>query len=479
MRIAFLNPPFLPKFSRSQRSPGVIKSGTMYYPYWLAHAAGLCMQQGHTVTLLDAPAEGWDTPTTLERLRRFCPELVAIDTSTPSIASDIDVARAVKEQFPEAFVALCGTHATALPEQSLVDLVPDAVLLGEYDLTAAELARAIESGPGAESVPGLYLQNGVRTPKRKLIEDLDTLPWVAPVYDRFLDVNNYYFSLAGHPMVMLISGRGCPNRCFFCLYPQVMHGRSYRTRSPEHMAGEVEYVVRKMPQVKQVVFEDDTFTADQDRTVRFCQLLIAANLKIPWFANVRVDTDPDTLAIMKQAGFRACAVGFESGSPELLSAMGKGIRIQQARKFMEQARKLDILVHGCFMVAFPGETEKTMQQTLDFAIELSPDSAQFYPVFPYPGTEAYDWAEKTGALRTTDYRRWLTEQGAHACVLDLRDLPAERIWAFCESAYRAFHFRPKYMLKKLVQALLHPAEGIRSLKSFFYYLRYLLGGKGR
>lgn len=479
MRIALWNPPFLPGYSRSQRSPGVIKSGTLYYPYWLAHAAALCAQRGHDVLLVDSPADRKDLAGALDRLERFSPDLIVMDTSTPSIAADLEAARAAKTRFPEAFVALCGTHATALPDQALQPGGADAVLQGEYDLTAEELARRIEAGAPTTGVAGLHLPGHGPTATRPYVEDLDELPWIAPIYERFLDVRRYFFSLAAHPMVMLISGRGCPNRCFFCLYPQVMHGRRYRTRSPEHLVGEVQYIVKNMPAVRQIVFEDDTFTADRARTRRFCELLIRNGLRIPWFANVRVDTDFDTLALMKRAGFRACAVGFESGDEKMLTRMGKGIRLDGARRFMADARQLGILVHGCFMVAFPGQTEASMRRTVDYAIELEPDSAQFYPVFPYPGTEAYAWALSSGALTTTDFRAWLTEQGGHACVLDLPDMPAEKIWALCEQAYRQFHFRPRYLVRKLLQAIVHPAEGIRSLRAFAYFLRYLVFGGRR
>jgi radical SAM superfamily enzyme YgiQ (UPF0313 family) len=479
LRIAFLNPPFLPKYSRSQRSPGVIKSGTLYYPYWLAHATALCQSRGHEVLLCDAPADALAMPAIINRLDKFGANMVVIDTSTPSIEADRKTAEVIKQARPDAFVALCGTHVSALPEAATEGAAIDGVLVGEYDMTAASLADALENGEPVTHVAGLYLPQTGHTPDRALVENLDDLPWIAPIYKKFLDINNYYFSLASHPMVMLISGRGCPNQCFFCLYPQVMHGRRYRTRSPEHIVGEVEYIVSEMPKVREIVFEDDTFTADQNRTIEFCELMIRKNLRIPWFANVRVDTRPETLRAMAQAGFRSCAVGFESAGQDLLDAMGKNTALDQARQFMAQAKQLGVLVHGCFMVGFPGETQESMEKTLAYAIELAPDSAQFYPIFPYPGTEAYAWAKRDGLLRTNTFRDWLTESGGHAAVIDLPGLPANVLWDFCEKAYRRFHFRPKYLAKKLLQAIMHPVEGLRSIRSFLYYLRYLVFGGGR
>lgn len=476
MRVALVNPPFLPRYSRAQRSPGVIKSDVLYYPYWLAHAAALLEHRGATILLYDAPAEGADPAVALERLSAFAPDLLLVETSTPSIAADVAFAAAVKQRRPAMGVYLTGVHVSALPEATLAGTNLDGALLGEYDLTAAELATCLTGGGDLAGVAGLALiwEGAVRrTAPRPPLENLDDLPWIAPLYRRFLPVPSYRFSLAHHPLVMLIGGRGCPNNCFFCLYPQVMHGRRYRARSPEHVVGELEYVAREMPEVREIVFEDDTFTADEARATAFAELKIARGVKLPFFANLRVNTQPETIRDLVRAGLRSCAVGFESAAEQALADMRKGISPDLARRFMAEAKRAGLLVHGCFMVGFPGETPATMEQTLRYAVELEPDSAQFYPVFPYPGTEAYRWAEEHGYLRTHDFRQWLTPAGHHAAVIDLPGLSHREQWEFCERAYRRFHFRPKYLWRKLRQAVRRPSEGWRSLKGLWAYLRYL------
>jgi len=481
MRVSLVNAPFLPRYSRSQRSPGVIKSNVLYYPYWLAHAAALLDREGFQVDLFDAVAEGVDLDAALNRVRMFAPNLVLVETSTPSIAADVEFTRRLREHLPNSRIFLVGTHVSALPEKTLLVSVADGALLGEYDLTALYLAQALLNNEPLTDVFGLALNtaDGVkRTQPRAVLEDLDRLPWIAPLYQRFLPLAAYNFSLAHHPMVMLISGRGCPNNCFFCLYPQVMHGRRYRARSPEHLVGEVEWIERSMPQVREIVFEDDTFTADEQRAVRFAELKRERNLKLPFFANLRVNTKPETMRELVDAGLRSCAVGFESADEQTLNDMRKGISLDRARQFMDEAKRLGLLVHGCFMVGFPGETKESMEGTLRYAVELEPDSAQFYPVFPYPGTEAYNWAEGQGYLRTRDFRQWLTPAGGHAAVIDLPGLTADEQWAFCERAYRRFHFRPRYVFRKLLQAIRRPSEGWRSIRGLFAYLRYLLRRNG-
>ena len=482
MRVSLVNAPYFPRFSRAQRSPGVIKSNVLYYPYWLAHAAALLRENGFAVQLLDAVAEGIERATAVSRTIDFAPTLVLVETSTPSIDADVAFARAVKHAAPETRVFLVGTHVSALPEETLRDAGLDGALVGEYDLTALALAQALAGGASLDAVDGLALVDDRqvrRTTPRAPVENLDDLPWIAPVYRDFLPLAAYNFSLANHPMVMLISGRGCPNNCFFCLYPQVMHGRRYRARSPEHLIGEVEWIAKNMPTVREIVFEDDTFTADEQRAVRFAELKRQRGIALPFFANLPVKPRAETVDALVRAGLRSCAVGFEAADEKSLAAMRKGITLDRAQQFMADARRAGLLVHGCFMVGFPGETTASMERTLAYAIKLEPDSAQFYPVFPYPGTEAFAWAEQSGFLRTREWRQWLTPAGGHAAVIDQPGLSAATQWAFCERAYRRFPFRPRYIFKKLVQAIRQPAEGWRSVRGLLAYLRYLLRGSGR
>ncbi len=162
MNVLFLNPPFLKNFSRSQRSPAVTKSGTLYFPMWLASAAGLLESKGHPVDLIDAPADDRDLDYVMERAKKFQPGLIVVDTSTPSIANDVSVAAALKDAFPASFVVLVGTHVSALPEETLkISDKVDAVARGEYDDTLLELADTLAKKGAPGAVAGLMLrQNG-------------------------------------------------------------------------------------------------------------------------------------------------------------------------------------------------------------------------------------------------------------------------------------------------------------------------------
>jgi len=156
MNVLFLNPPFHPRYSRSQRSPAVIKSGVIYYPIWLAYATGVLESHGFRVRLIDAPAAGYDLDYVLSEAESFQPRLIVIDTSTPSIHADIQTAIALKERLPKAFILLVGPHVSALPEASLqMSSSIDAVARGEYDYTVRDLAQSLDGGGELSAVLGL------------------------------------------------------------------------------------------------------------------------------------------------------------------------------------------------------------------------------------------------------------------------------------------------------------------------------------
>lgn len=472
-----LNPPFHPRFSRSQRSPAVTKGGTLYYPFWLAAATGVLERDGFECLFLDAPARPLTREEVISRAVDFSPGLVVLDTSTPSIYNDAKIAASLKGALPRACVALVGTHPTALPEETLA-LAPgvDAVALGEYDYTLRDLARCLVAGGDPASVPGLCLRREnafLRTGPRPLIEDLDALPFVSETYRRHLDIRDYYFAAADYPVVQIISARGCPQRCFFCVYPQTFHGRRFRPRSPAHVAAEFGYIAEQFPAAREIGIEDDTFTVDRDRAREICRLLVHNGNRMKWYTNVRADVDYETLVAMREAGCRLVTVGFESGNQEMLDRMRKGLRLAQSFDFMHNARRAGILVHGCIMVGNPGETRKTMEESLRFAKRLGCDSFQFYPLIVYPGAEAYAWAKKNGYLLTEDYSRWLSPSLSHASPVSLPGLSMEEMERFCERAYRAYHFNPRYLARKLAQSVLSPSEGRRNLRSARRYAAYL------
>lgn len=241
------------------------------------------------------------------------------------------------------------------------------------------------------------------------------------------------------------------------------------------MVEEFQYIAENFPDVKEVVIEDDTFTIDKARVRRISQLLIEAGLprRLKWLCNARANTlDLDTMKLMKKAGCRLIIPGFESGSQKILDNIKKGIKLEQIYDYVKNAKKAGLLIHACYMVGNDGETQETMEETLQLALKLNTDTAQFFPLIPYPGTEAYDLARKNGCL-TLDYENYCNEDGTHNTVLNLPGLSADQMVEFCNYARKKYYLRFRYILHRLWVGLHNPDDLKRSLKAFGKLRKYL------
>lgn len=481
MKILCLNPPFLKLYSREQRSPAVTKSGTIYYPMWLAYGAGSLLKAGHDVDLIDGVTRNWTRQDVQDYLLTHKPEMIVFASSTPSIHNDQQFAELAKSILPESVIVFVGVHASAEPNRTLNDCCAiDAVAVGEFDYTLVELATAVEQKHTEWSgIDGIaWRRNGevVINKRREYIQDLDALPMVAEIYHKYLDFKDYFYSIARWPEVTLITGRGCDHHCIYCVYPQNMTGHRVRYRSIENVLDEWEYVEKNFSGVKELFIEDDAMTLDTDRLQKLMARKIERGIKIGFTANSRADVDLETLKWLKKGGCRLLCVGFESGNQEILNRMGKKLTLDQSYQFVKDAKKAGIMIHGCFLVGLPGETKETLEETLAFAKKLTTDTAQFFPLMVYPGTAAYRWAQKEEYLLTDDFSQWLTEDGMHNCVVERPDLTNRELVEFCDRARREYYLRPRYMAFKLNQILTHPAEAKRTLKSMKRFWKYLLFG---
>lgn len=483
MNIYFINPPFKAeygKFSRESRSPAITKSGALYYPLWLIYAALYAEKYGHHIDFLDAPAKQLNEEQSLEIIKQQNPvnSLFVLDTSTPSIKSDVAFAEQLKARYPQSYVLLVGTHPSACAEETLdYSEAVDAVALGEYDVIVKELADAIEQKGDLHTVRGLCFKEAgrfVRTEAMPPLKDLDELPYAAAFIKQHLDEKDYFFAAATYPSIQIFTGRGCPFRCNFCVYPQTMHGHAFRARSAENVVGEFEYIAKNFPDVKEVVIEDDTFTANKKRVKEICQMLIDKGLhrRLRWLCNARVDLDLETMQAMKAAGCRLIIPGIESGSQQILDNIHKGTKVEQFYQYVSNAKKAGLLIHACYMVGNQGETRETMNQTLQLALKLNTDTAQFFPLIPYPGTEAYDWARQNGYIEL-DYAKYCLPDGTHNTVLSTPELSSQEMVDFCNMARKKYYLRPSYILHRLKVGLTNPDDLKRSIKAFGKLKHYL------
>jgi len=480
MNLLYVNPPFKGRFSRASRSPAIAKGGTLYYPVWLAQAAATARSQGHSIQFFDAPAQGLSCDDIFSSLKTLKPEGAVFDTSTGSLYSDLDLVRRFKDRYPNLVTVVVGTHPTARPEEVLeLSQYVDIVARREYDYTIPDVAEVLSSNGELVCVAGITFRSGdqiISTPDRAPIEDLDALPFGSSIYSEFLDYKNYFFAAANYPIVQIMTGRGCPFKCTWCVYPQVFHGHKYRVRSAENVVNEFEYIKENFPDVQEIGIEDDCFTANRGRVREICRLILERNIRIKWYANVRGDVPYDLLLMMKKAGCRLVTVGFESNDQEVLDGMKKGARVTKYYQFAKDARRAGLLVHGCIMVGNPGDSPQKLEEYYRFSKEINCDSMQFYPVYLYPGTEAYESAYAKGMIRTNDFSQWLTTDGLHNCTFDTPGMTSEQMLALCDYYLTRYHLRPTYILRKLFQALRVPSEGKRTLRSAHIFLDKLFRG---
>ena len=477
MKILMLNPPFFSKYSRFSRSPAVTKSGTIYYPIWHAYATGVLEDAGHEVKLIDACADGLKREDCYEIVKSFSPAMVVVFTSTPSIENDVQVAGEIKGILSDIFVVLTGPHVSALPEDSLnLDQRVDAVARREYDMTLLELAETLPDRTKLSKVRGLVFRSHdklVATPDREFIEDLDSLPFVSEVYKKHLKINNYFYAHCRWPVISIFTSRGCYARCNYCVYPQQMFGRRQRQRTPENIVAEFEYIVKELPEVKEVLIDDDTFSFHQEHTQKFCQLMIDHKSKLPWTVECRANLSYETMVMMKEAGCRLIVVGFESADEEILRNINKGITLGAMCRFVADAKRAKVMIHSCFMAGNKGETKETLIKSLKFAKEINADTCQFFPLMVYPGTEAYQWAKKQGYLKANNFRQWLTDEGLHNCVVSTPQLSAQDLVDFCDYSRRSYYLSPKYLFYKFFQVLRNPQEVQKTFKTAKIFFKYL------
>ncbi|UCD20855.1 MAG: radical SAM protein [archaeon] len=481
MKVLLLNPPYLPYYSRQSRSPCVTKSGTLYYPYFLAYTTGILDELDFDTKLLDAVVNNLSHEETIKEVKKFNPDLIVIETSTPSIKNDISIAKKIKRALPKSHVNLLGVHATALPAETLKEAgIVDSICRGEYEYTVRDLAIAIKDKKSLNKILGLSFKrkNKITHNKpRPLLRDIDKLPFVSKVYKKHFGkegIKKYFYSSLRWPQVTILTARGCPHNCTFCNSP---FKGSYRPRSPENVVKEFQFIKKELPFVKEIMIEDETFPALKRRTIKICKLLIKKKVKLNWSCNARVDTDLETLKIMKRAGARLLCVGFESVEQKSLDAIGKGTSKHIQNIFIKNIRKAKLLVNGCFILGLPGETKEDIQRTIEFAKKLNPDTAQFYPLMVYPGTAAYEWAKKQKYIKTEDYSKWLTKEGHHNTVVSRSGLSNKELVALCDLARKNFYLRASYLIPKIAQIISNPQEAKRTLKSgktFFPYMKKVL-----
>lgn len=467
MRTLFLQPPSFDGYDggAGARYQNKREIKSFWFPTWLAQPAALV--EGSR--LIDAPPHRTKLAEVLEDVKSR--DLCVIHTSVPSFEQDVKTARALKEVNPSLKIGMIGAKVAVDAQGSLAasDAI-DFVARNEFDFTCLEVAE----GRDFSRIEGISYRNRegqiVHNSDRPVLLDMDRLPWVTPVYERNLRLENYFIGYLKHPYISFYTGRGCKSRCTFCLWPQTVGGHNYRVRSVGHVIEEVKYALKAFPQVKEVFFDDDTLTDNIPRVEELAREL--GRLGVTWSCNAKANVPRETLKILKDNGLRLLLVGFESGNQQILHNIKKGLRIEVAKKFAKDCRELGIVIHGTFILGLPGETHETIRESIAYAREINPHTIQVSLAAPYPGTFLYKQAVENGWFDPGS--QLVADSGEQIAQLSYDHLSSKEIFDAVEVFYKSFYFRPGKIASIVKEMALDPDMLVRRLREgveFFHFLR--------
>ena len=468
MRTLFLQAPSFDGFDGGAGSRYQAKREikSFWYPTWLAQPAALV--EGSR--LVDAPSHGLTLPDVVAMAGDF--DLAVLHTSVPSFASDVQALQALKAANPRLKAGFIGAKVAVDADGSMkASAAIDFVARNEFDFTIKEVAE----GRDMAGIAGLSWRDGegriVHNADRAILEDMDSLPFVTPVYKRDLAIDNYFIGYLKHPYISLYTGRGCKSRCTFCLWPQTVGGHRYRRRSVGHVLEEIAWAQKAFPQVKEFFFDDDTFTDDLPRAEEIARGL--GKLGVTWSCNAKANVPRSTLKVLRDNGLRLLLVGYESGDQQILVNIKKGMRVEVARQFTRDCHELGIVIHGTFIMGLPGETRETIERTIRFATEINPHTIQVSLAAPYPGTFLYRQAMQEGWLDES-HADLVSTKGIQIVPLHYAHLSHTEIFDSVETFYRRFYFRTSKIASIVGEMARSPEMMKRRLREgveFFHFLR--------
>lgn len=376
------------------------------FPYFMASTVAYLRQEGFDAHIRDAVASEISYHDCLEEIESLRPDLLVIEAFTPSIDIDLAFGREAKERIG-CRVAVCGAHPTALPDEMLRHPQIDFVLHGEYDFPLRDLCVALaDESADLSTVGGLTYRDSDGNPRytgrRNDQFDYDTMPF--PIHDG-LPMLKYTEPLSQfYPTARVVTSRGCPHNCSFCIEPLVA-GRNYRRRSIPKVMEEIRGLQTSYG-VREIYFDDAILTIP--RTKEIAQGLLDHGVEVAWTGWVDWRIDLEDLELLRKSGCVGIKFGVESASEDIRTSVGKGrlVQVENIRQAVTNCRKLGILTHGSFLIGGPGETRDTLQQTIDLCFDLGLDSSQWSIATPLPGTPFYEQAKSAGWLATDDWSRY-------------------------------------------------------------------------
>jgi len=470
--VVLINPPFSleDRYGKDMKQFGAVTE-----PLGLAYIAGYLVSKNISVRIIDAPAEKLEGDDIIDSILNQGENIIGISMLTPSFGVVRDLCKKIRHAFKDCMLVLGGPHCTALPEQTLQDIPEaDITCIGEGEQTMAEISEKNRSSDFG-SIKGICYRSGdkiIKTEERPYIRELDTIP---PPARHLLPMEKYHLTASrvegDSYCPTIIVARGCP---FSCTYCSRTFGRTFRAHSVRRIVEEIQSLV-DMYQVSQLNIEADTLTAKKKFIKELCNALIDNGLskKIKWTCESRVDTvNEEILRLMRKAGCWQISYGVETGNQRLLDLINKSVTLKQIEDTFEITKRVGITIRGFFMLGLPTETREESIATIEFAKKLDPLWAQFTITVPYPGTAMFDELDRTGQIKSYDWRSYNTwsgwkGDGEMPFVAEGRSI--EELASLQKMALRKFYLRPSVVVR-----FLSTVKSFHDLKKYFIGFRVLV-----
>jgi len=416
----------------------------------LATVAAPLRKQGIKVKIIDLNLEMNPESILNKELKEFSPDYIGISITTPLFELAKFYAKIIKSQLKDVILIAGGPHPTVLPEDFLKETDFDIVVRGEGDETISEIVRGVK----LEDIKGVsYKMNGkfFSNSKRELVSQLDNLD--LPALDLY-EIERYVhprFMARRNPVASIETSRGCFGRCSFC--NKSIFEAKYRMKSPERVIEEMQYTLSLG--FREIHIIDDLFTGELNRAKTICEMIIRRGIDLTWYprGGLRVDRlDKELFALMKKSGCYRIPLGIESGNQQVLDKMNKMTTLDQARRAVHMAKDAGLEVEGYFMLGLPGETDKTIKDTLNFSLSLDLDYAKYAITVPLPGTPLFEEWDNAGYIKTHDWTKYNFAVSAR----ELYNHPTVS-WQLIEKYYRLaprkFYWRPEFIARRFLKSI--------------------------
>lgn len=437
---------------------------TVEPPLGLGYLGSITERKGLSCRIIDANVLQIKTEELLKQIYLIKPKILGISVNLYTYKTALKITDRVKKKIPETTIILGGPTPTSTPKKTMEECQADAVCIGEGEETFSEILERYESGKNLfYQVKGIMYRKGkkiIQNSPRGFMQDINKLPF--PAYHMFPNLMKYKSRAIKKPFAPLLTSRGCPFQCVFCSKDVFKY--VCRMRSPENVIEEIDLLVNNYG-VKQIDILDDNFTLDKERTKKILDLIISRkyDLCINLQSGVRTEgIDKAVINKMKKAKIFKIPFGVESGDENILNIIRKQLDLKRVIKCTKLAKEAGMKVYGFFIIGLPGDTPETMQKTIDFAIKMNPNIANFAIAIPFPGTELYRMVEKDGKFLVNMDDGIDAGFYANEVFYELEGMDRNQVLKYYKKAMKKFYLRPQKIYELL--------SGMKSISELEWFL---------